>query len=295
MSAAPTRARTLAFTAAALIGFAANSLLCRAALRPHSANDPIDAASFTAIRLVSGAVVLELIARVTAERSRSRGGNWRGAFALFGYALAFSFAYLRLDASTGALILFGSVQATMIGAALRSGERFGPRGSLGLVLALGGLVWLNAPGLSAPDPIGALLMACAGIAWGIYSLFGRRAGPPLEATAGNFLRAAPLALAALGASRALGNSQHVEASGAILAVASGALASGVGYSLWYAALGGLGAARASIVQLSVPVLTASSGALVLGESLSLRLVEAGAAILSGVALSLFDRRTKPRG
>jgi drug/metabolite transporter (DMT)-like permease len=277
--------RLAVLTAAAMVGFAANSLLCRAALRPRL----VDAATFTSLRLVSGAIALLLLAALARPASPPtatvRAGSWLSAAALFAYAAAFSFAYLRIGAAVGALLLFGAVQATMLGGGLSRGER--PRAAewAGLAMALVGVVTLVAPGLSAPDPIGALLMIAAGVAWGVYSLRGRgpSSSPPLVATAANFARAVPLAAAlSLAALRAA----HLGARGAALAVASGALASGVGYSLWYAALPSMSATRAAIVQLSVPLLAAAGAVALLGEPLTLRVVLSGAAILGGVALAV---------
>jgi drug/metabolite transporter (DMT)-like permease len=273
---------TAALTAASLVAFASNSVLCRVALR----HGLVDAAAFTFIRLVSGAAVLGLILAATGAGKRPA-GNWKSAAALFAYAAPFSFAYLRLAAGTGALILFGVVQATMIGRDLARGARPGPFEIAGLVLAIAGLVALTAPGLSAPDPLGALLMAIAGMAWGAYSLLGRGVKDPLAATTGNFLRAVVFAVVCLLVARP---EWHVEPRGAALAVASGALASGVGYAVWYAALRGLTATRAAIVQLLVPVLAASAGALVLGEEVSLRLIASAAAIFAGVALAMLAPR-----
>ena len=265
---------------AALVGFAANSLLCRTALGA----DAIDAASFTAIRLASGACVLFALAR-----GRVRGaGSWASGGALFAYAAAFSFAYLRLTTATGALILFATVQATMIGWGVARGDR--PRAVewLGIALAAAGLVVLTLPGLAAPDPVGAVLMAAAGASWGVYSLRGRSAKRPLAATADNFVRTLPFA-ALLLASLAVMDG-HVTLEGAALAVASGAIASGLGYSLWYAALPHLAPSRAAIVQLSVPVLAAAGGAVVLGEVVTVRLVGAAAAIVGGIALAVVAKR-----
>jgi drug/metabolite transporter (DMT)-like permease len=271
--------------ACALVGFAANSLLCRAALGDLS----IDAASFTAIRIGSGAAVLFALAR----GSTGGAGSWPSAAALFAYAAAFSFAYLRLTTATGALVLFACVQATMIGWGVARGARPRALEWLGLALAAGGLVALLLPGLAAPDPLGATLMALAGIAWGVYSLRGRSAARPLAATADNFLRAVPFAAALLLAIPLAGG--HISARGAALAAASGALASGLGYSLWYAALPSLAPARAAIVQLSVPVLAASGGALVLGETVTFRFAAATAAILGGIAIALLGRVTRASG
>jgi drug/metabolite transporter (DMT)-like permease len=274
--------RTAALTAAALLGFAANSILCRMALQPRL----VDAATFTTIRIVSGAVVLVLLAR-TSVRAEASGGSWASAAALFAYAAAFSFAYLRIGAGVGALLLFGAVQATMLIWALRSGERLRPLQWLGLAAAIGGVVALVLPGLSAPDPIGAGLMLAAGVAWGVYSLRGRGTARPLAATAANFVRTVPFTLAL---SLAAPGPIAVSPRGAALAAASGALASGVGYSLWYAALPGLTAARAAVLQLLVPVLAAAAAVALLGEPLTTRLVAAGAAILGGVALAIGARR-----
>jgi drug/metabolite transporter (DMT)-like permease len=279
--------RTAGLTAAALVAFAANSLLCRMALRPRL----VDAATFTSIRIVSGALALLILGRIAAaprkETSTIDAGSWGSAAALFLYAAAFSFAYLRIDAGLGALLLFGAVQATMLIWARRGGERMRWPEWGGVLAAVTGLVALVRPGLSAPDPAGAALMIAAGVAWGAYSLRGRGATRPLAATASNFARAVPPALAL---SLACLGSAHVSPRGALLAVASGALSSGGGYSLWYAALGGLTATRAAILQLSVPVLAAVGGAALLGETLTPRLAACGTVILGGVALAVLGRR-----
>jgi len=276
------RLSTLAFTAAAMLAFAANSLLCRLALLQGG----IDPASFGAVRIVSGAIALALIVRWRAGEARETSGDWLSAAMLFAYVAFFSFAYLSLAAGTGALVLFGAVQLTMFGAALRAGERFAPLACAGLAVAALGLVYLVLPGVSAPPIVGALLMALAGVAWGVYSLRGRGALDPLGATAGNFLRAAPMApvlwLPFIGVA-------HADVGGILLAVASGAITSGVGYALWYTALRELSAMRAATVQLSVPVITAFGAVLFLAEPLSLRLVLASVAILGGIALVLAGR------
>jgi drug/metabolite transporter (DMT)-like permease len=280
--------RTSLLTGAALIGFSGNSLLCRAAL----GGGTIDAASFTTIRIVSGAVVLAILARAMLGVSPLRsGGNMRGALALAAYAVCFSFAYLRLQAGSGALILFGAVQITMIGAGFWAGERPNWREWVGFAAAFGGLLALTMPSARAPDPLGAVLMTLAGIAWAAYSLLGRRAkAHPLGVTAQNFLLAIPLALIASAVSH---SEQHVTPTGALLAFASGSLASGVGYSLWYAALRGLTSTRAAIVQLSVPVVTAACSTLLLGEQIALRLLLTGAMILGGVGLAVTSRTRAP--
>jgi drug/metabolite transporter (DMT)-like permease len=276
--------RTALCTALALVGFAGNSLLCRLAL----ADRTIDAASFTAVRLASGALVLVLLAG-SWRGGLARSGSTLSAVALFAYAAPFSYAYLRLGAGVGALILFASVQATMIGWGLARGERPPLSVWLGLTLALGGLVGLAAPGASSPDPVGLALMTVAGVAWGVYSLRGRSGGgSPLATTASNFARSTPLA-AALVAVAAFCAGLDASARGLVLAAASGAIASGLGYSLWYAALPGLTATRAAILQLLVPVLAAGGGVGLLGERVSLRLLLAGAAILGGVALAIRAR------
>ncbi len=277
-------ARTAWLTALALCAFAANSLLCRAALGPRT----IDAATFTAVRLASGAAVLALLVR--ARGMPIGGGSWRGGLALCAYAIAFSLAYLRIPAGVGALILFGAVQVTMIASALARGERLGAGQWIGLLLALGGLAWLVLPGQQAPDPVGAALMAIAGFAWGVYSLLGRGSARPLAATAHNFLWSLPLAAVFVAVHR---DDLHAGTRGIALAVASGALASGLGYAVWYTALRGLSAARAAIVQLSVPILAALGGVALLGETASGRLVACGAIVLCGVALAV-SARTRPR-
>ncbi|OZA23535.1 MAG: EamA family transporter [Hydrogenophilales bacterium 17-61-9] len=278
------RSRVL-LTLIALIAFAANSILCRLAFE----RTDIDAASFTSIRLLSGALTLWLIVALR-RAAHGIGGNWSSAFALFAYAAAFSFAYVSLPTGVGALLLFGAVQATMILAGLRAGERLTGQQGTGLVLALGGLGYLMLPGLSAPPLGGSLLMLAAGIAWGVYSLRGRGASDPLGATAGNFLRAAPLGIGL--AAVALPWLQ-VDAAGAGYAVFSGALASGVGYAIWYAALRGLAATHAATVQLAVPVIAAAGGSLLLDEPVTLRLALASTAILGGIALVVLGQSSKP--
>jgi len=277
-------ARTILFTLAALIGFAANSLLCRMAL----ADRHIDAASFTGVRLASGAVVLALLAW-SRPRADARAGSWSSAAALVLYAAPFSFAYLRLGAGVGALVLFATVQATMIGWGIVRGER--PRALVwvGLVLALAGLVALTLPGVTAPDPLGTVAMIVAGVGWGAYSLRGRTAvGDPLVETAANFVRSVPFAIAIVLAQAVFAQLQ-TDARGLALAIASGAIASGLGYSLWYAALRGLTATRAAVLQLVVPVLTAAGAVGLLGEAVDGRLVVAGAVILVGVGLAIRGR------
>ena len=280
--------RTLIFTLTALTAFAANSVLCRLALGTGS----IDAASFSTVRVLSGtALLLILTSFIPGRRQERQAGDWLSAGMLFTYMVAFSFAYISLNAGTGALILFGMVQLTMLFWALRSGERPHLLVWLGLVLALAGLVFLVLPGLSAPSPAGAFLMAVAGISWGVYSLRGRGSTRPLLSNSGNFLRAIPLVLAV--SLLAMGEI-HLEPMGIVLAVLSGALASGAGYAVWYAALAGLTATRAAVVQLAVPPLAAAGGVLFLGEQLTGRLLVAMSLILGGVALALAGRTDRSR-
>lgn len=272
--------KTMFLTALAMLAFAGNSLLCRHALGPGL----IDAAGFTVIRVVSGAVMLALI--LAMRRQPLLRADPRAVLALFCYMVFFSFAYLSLSAGTGALVLFGAVQLSMFAVALGRGDNFPLLSWAGLVLAATGLVYLVAPGVTAPDPLGALLMAVAGIAWGAYSLLGRGAADPIAATASNFIYAVPLAaLTAL----AFAGGLDVSAAGAALALASGALTSAIGYVLWYAALRGLSATSAATVQLSAPVIAAIGGVLLLGESLTPRLVLASAATLGGIAIVLTQR------
>jgi drug/metabolite transporter (DMT)-like permease len=274
-------ARIIVLTSLAMMAFAGNSLLCRVALTQTN----IDAASFTTIRLISGAMMLWLVVRMRC-RTHTGKGNWLSALALFVYAAGFSFAYVNLPAATGALLLFGAVQATMIGYGIWMGERLLRLQLVGLLLAFGGLVGLLLPGLSAPPLYGSLLMLSAGVAWGIYSLRGKGAGDPTKVTAGNFLRAVPIAAAL---SLFMFNGTSLDTSGVWLAISSGALASGIGYAIWYSALPALKATNAATVQLSVPVLAALGGIGFLGESVTLRFVLASIAILGGIALVILEK------
>lgn len=275
-------ARTLVLTALAMTAFAGNSVLCRLALKQSG----IDAGSFTTVRLVSGALVLWLLTR-SSRGQHAVGGNWLSALALFCYAAGFSFAYVSLPAATGALLLFGAVQATMIGYGIGSGERLGKLQLVGLCLAFVGLLGLLLPGLSAPPLYGSLLMLGAGLAWGIYSLRGKGAGHPTQVTAGNFLRTVPLALAL---SLITLKSASLDAAGLLYAVASGGLMSGIGYAIWYRVLPALKATNAATVQLSVPVIAALGGIVFLAEPITLRLGLASAAILGGIALVVLEKR-----
>jgi drug/metabolite transporter (DMT)-like permease len=277
--------RVAIFTALALVAFAGNSLLCRAALT----HTHIDAASFTTVRLLSGTLVLSCLVRLRGGARTGR-GNWLSALALFAYAAGFSFSYLHLTAAAGALLLFGAVQTTMIGHGIWSGERLRWLQIVGLVLACGGLVGLLLPGLSAPPLPGAILMLGAGVAWGIYSLHGKRGGDSLKVSAGNFARASPFALAL---SLLLSARASPDLSGIGYAFVSGALASGVGYAIWYTALPSLRSTTAASVQLSVPILAALGGVLFLGERLTPRLLVASVAILGGIALVVVIGKPNP--
>ncbi len=281
-----------------MIAFASNSLLCRVALKQSN----IDAATFTFTRMFSGAVALWLI--MTARRklivdrtatplvesssnpssvtrqSSLRYGNWISAIALFAYAAGFSFAYISLSAGTGALLLFGAVQATMILWGLQKGERLNVIQIIGFIIAVAGLVVLVFPGLSAPPLGGSILMLGAGLAWGIYSLRGKCEQHPASVTTGNFVRAVPLAAAL---SALFAPWIHADLAGITYAIISGTVTSGLGYIIWYSALPGLKAASAATVQLSVPVLASTGGILLLGEPITLRYMLASMAVLGGIA------------
>jgi drug/metabolite transporter (DMT)-like permease len=274
--------RIISLTTLAMIAFAGNSLLCRLALQ-HTEIDP---ASFTAIRLLSGALMLWLLVRMKGGATKGK-GNWPSAFALFVYAAGFSYAYVSLPAGTGALILFGSVQATMIGFALWAGERLQRLQLTGLFLAGAGLIGLMLPGLSAPPLFGSLLMMGAGVAWGVYSLRGKGAGDATRVTAGNFLRAVPITVLL---SLLMLKGTNMDVAGIYYAIASGALASGVGYAIWYTVLPALKNTSAASVQLSVPVIAALGGIVILGEPMTLRLILASIAILGGIALVILKKK-----
>ena len=274
--------RVVLLTLLSMLAFAANSLLCRLALKSGS----IDPASFAAIRLASGAAMLVLVMRVR-RISPVAHGSWAAAFWLFAYAATFSLAYVRLPAGVGALLLFGAVQATMVGAGLWRGERLSHRQWLGLALAMGGLVALLLPGLRAPPPGSAALMLAAGVGWGAYSLHGKKAVNAGAATAGNFVRAVPFAalLVAVCATQ-----WSVSKLGLAYALCSGAITSGLGYIVWYTVLPRLRSSAAATVQLSVPLLAALGGTLLLGEEWTQRLAWTGLAILGGIALVVMAPR-----
>ena len=281
----PEPVRTAGLASAAMVAFAANSLLCRGALDGGHA----DPASFTTLRLAGGALALGVLARWRGSAAPPARFAWGSALALFAYAIGFSLAYRRIPAGTGALLLFAAVQLTMVGTGLRAGERPRPLEWAGHVLSLAGLVLLTRPGLARPDPAGALLMLGAGAAWGVYSLRGRGRPDAVATNAASFARSVPLALGASALAASVGVVQ-VDLVGAGLAIASGAIASGLGYAAWYAALQGLTAARAALVQLSVPPLAALGGILLLGEAFSPRLLVAGLLILGGIALAAQGHR-----
>ena len=284
----PARATPLiALTALTLVAFAANSLLCRAALR----SSLVDPASFTAIRLASGAVVLGLLllCRRAPPTGETSGASWGSALALAAYAIFFSLAFVRIGAGVGALILFGAVQVSMIGWSMVGSEFPSMAEALGLLLSLAGLAWLTLPHAVAPDPLGAALMGVAGIAWGSYSLRGRRVRAPIRATAGNFMMAVPLAAMPVLLSVA---SLRVTSEGLILAVISGAVTSGLGYVLWYSVLPALGGTRAAVVQLLVPVIAVLGSIIFLGEALTAHLALSGLVILAGVAVAMLGRGTR---
>jgi drug/metabolite transporter (DMT)-like permease len=280
----PSVTKTLALTCVAMIAFAGNSLLTRAALGPRE----IDAASFLLIRLASGAATLWLIVRFVRPRVAARTkGDWLAGAILVLYGVAFSLAYLVLGAGTGALILFGTVQITMLAAGLRAGERLSAPAWLGFATAVAGVAALVSPGVTAPPALGAASMAIAGAAWGLYSLRGRGVADPLRATAGNFAHSLPFAIV-VGVLLAPGirGTWH----GVMLATVCGAVTSGLGYVVWYEALRGLDASRAAIVQLSVPAIAGLGGVLLLAEPITWRLALCSAAILGGIAIVLAQRR-----
>jgi drug/metabolite transporter (DMT)-like permease len=275
-------ARVFILTSLAMTAFAGNSVFCRIALKQTG----IDAASFTSIRLVSAALTLWLIVQIS-RRADAIAGNWWSALALFAYAACFSFAYVSLSAATGALLLFGAVQTSMIGYGIWKGERLQGVQLAGFALALCGLAGLMLPGLSAPPLIGSVLMLSAGIAWGVYSLRGKGAGDPVLVTAGNFLRTVPLTLVL---SLVMLSQKSFDGPGFLYAILSGALASGIGYTIWYNALPHLKATKAAAVQLSVPVLAALGGVIFLNEPIGLRIILASIAILAGIALVVLEKK-----
>ncbi len=282
----PSLIRTFTLTCLAMIAFAANSVLCRQAL----GDDHIDAASFTTLRMAAGAITLFIILKMRSGTLTAQKPNWFSVVSLFIYMAFFSFAYISLGAGTGALLLFGAVQLTMFSTALYAKEKFTFLSWIGLSAAIGGLIYLVSPGVTAPDPIGAGLMIIAGIAWGIYSIQGQGVTDPLRSTAQNFLLGLPLVV---GVSFLFFGEINLSDKGILLAIASGALASGCGYVIWYAVLPHLSSARAATVQLTVPAIAAIGGALFLAEPFTLRLTISSVVTLGGVALVL-SQRTKTK-
>ena len=280
-------AKPIALTTLAMIAFAANSVLCRLAL----GGGTIDAAGFTSIRLLSGALVLLCILKLSNNAKTNTKGSWSAAFMLFLYAATFSFAYLTLNTGTGALILFGSVQITMILRSLFSGNRLLPIEWMGVVTAFSGIVYLVLPGVTAPSFTGFSLMTCAGIAWGLYTLKGRDSTYPLSDTTYNFLRSMPfviiLALFFL-------KNAHLTREGVLLAIISGGITSGIGYTLWYMALRGITATQAAVVQLSVPVIAGFGGVVFVSEQISLRLTLSALLTLGGILMVILGRNAKNR-
>lgn len=274
--------KAVLLTSFALLCFAFNSILCRLALR----GEEIDASSFTAVRIISGAIVLYILSAAFSKGS-GRSGSWQSALFLFGYAAAFSFAYLSLTAATGALLLFGAVQLTMVAISIANGERPGRFEWIGMAIAFGGLIYLALPGLQAPPLVSSVLMTAAGAAWGFYTLSGKGVTDPLAATAGNFARAVPFALVPL---VFFAGSLKISVHGAILAALSGAVASGVGYAVWYAVLKYHSATRAAVLQLSVPAIAAVGGIVFLAEAFTPRFAIASVLILGGIAMTIFGRR-----
>lgn len=280
--------KAVLYTAGALSAFAGNSLLTRLAL----GRGTIDATTFAMVRLAAGGAALLFVSAARRGGAFRLCGSWLSAAVLFLYAAPFSYAYVTLTAGTGALILIGSVQVTMMIAALASGERPHTLQWLGLALALAGLVYLMLPGLTAPPLLGSLSMALAGIAWGFYSLRGRGAPSPLDQTTSNFVRALPLVIIVGVLSR---SHLHAEPTGIVLGLVCGAFTSGLGYVLWYTALKGQTATRAALVQLPVPILAGAGGVAFLGEAVSRRLLLSALVVLGGIALSLLAPRTTLSG
>ncbi len=281
--------KTLGYTTFALFAFAGNSVLCRLAL----GEGQIDAASFTVIRLLSGIITLVIILLLTQgakkplQKNASK-GSWTAALMLFVYAIAFSYAYVSLDTGTGALVLFGAVQITMLLMAILSGNRLHYVEWIGVVTAFGGFVYLVLPSVSTPSLTGFILMTVAGIAWGFYSLKGKGSKHPLDDTAYNFLRTLPLVAILLALTI---QQSHLSQTGIALAVVSGAVTSGIGYTLWYIALGGLTSTQAAVLQLLVPVIAAIGGVMFAGEMISARLVVASLLVLGGILLVVLGRPT----
>ena len=275
--------KTIIYTTLALIAFAANSVICRLALKDGA----IDPGLFTSIRLSSGAAVLIALVFLSKNRRHEKSkGSWTSAGMLFLYAAAFSYAYVSLETGIGALIAFGVVQITMIASSLISGYKMNGMEWLGILLALAGFLYLLLPGASAPSLSGFILMSLSGIGWGIYSLRGKKSKHPLVDTAYNFLRSLPFLILLI---YFLAQESNYSTKGILLALLSGIVTSGIGYTIWYTALKGLNSIQASIVQLLVPVLAAIGGVIFIGELISLRLMASSLMILGGILLLIIKR------
>jgi len=289
--------RLILITSLTMIAFAANSVIGRMAIGSGE-TALIDPAGYSAMRLISGALVLAVLVGLTGSNGkrspRFQSGSWTSAFALFAYAVAFSYAYVALETGIGALILFACVQATMIGWALKEGDRPSGLEWLGLITAFGAFIWLVSPGLSAPDPLAAALMALSGIAWGVYSLRGRGLPNPLKATADNFMRSIVFLIPLGGIVLLTGTNVQASGQGVLLAILSGAVTSGLGYALWYRVLRQIGATQGAIVQLTVPVIAAIGGSLFVAEGWGLRLVVSSLLILGGVAVAIIAKQRRTR-
>ena len=271
-------------TSCALIAFAANSVLCRIAL----GDEVIDATSFTSIRLASGALTLMIILGLSKHKmTNSNKGSWRASFFLFVYAAGFSYAYLSLDTGTGALILFGAVQITIMLVSFMTGERFNKVEWLGLLIAFSGFVYLITPNLTTPSFIGFISMMIAGIAWGAYTICGKQSSSPLFDTAFNFLRSLPLVILLIAITYP---SIEINANGILLAVLSGSIASGIGYTLWYTSLPYISSIHAASLQLLVPVLAAFGGIVLANELIEIRLITSSVLVLGGIALVIFGKK-----
>ena len=278
--------RTLVLTSVAILCFSANSILCRLALAP----DLIDPATFTSVRVVSAAVLLSVgVWLKNRHLPRLVRADARSVAAIFLYLVFFSFAYTRLSAGTGALVLIVGVQLTMFCIGLLQGERFSFLSWTGFGLAVGGVLYLLVPGATAPDPLGAALMAMSGAAFGLFTLSARGVGDPEEANAVNMLWCV---LPALLVNLVWLGDVHVTSTGLVLGIASGAVATGIGYIVWYLALQHLSATHAATVQLAMPAIVALGGVAFLGEALTARLLIASAAMLGGVALVMTQRATR---
>ncbi len=284
--------KNICFTTLALIAFAANSVLCRLAL----GDDSIDAASFTIIRLLSGAITLWVLLhfkKIFYSKSNNQEeskGSWYGSLMLFIYALTFSFAYITLDTATGALILFGSVQITMILINTIKGNRLHIVEWFGVVLAFIGFVYLMLPGINTPSAFGFILMTISGIAWGLYTLNGRSSENPLMDTAHNFIKTIPLVIVVALIQLLIMKNTHLSSTGIILAILSGAIASGVGYSIWYSALPNLSVVLSAVLQLLVPVIAALGGVLLVNELITQRLLLSALMILGGILLVIIAKQ-----